>query len=156
MSRYIDLSAELSVDPLKRGYEGMTAAAAAADLNAAYRLRRKERAMLDERGVLALLGPTLGESAMQKLENAAASQGGVLARAVRWLKGGVGQSFDTAGLDFADPVTHAMLDQLTAAGVLSSDEIEPLKAHGLESISRAIEVWGIPVTEADVAHARSL
>ncbi len=126
--------------------------AAAAALNAKTLTRVVER-MTTSRGLYAALGPTVAETILQKLEGAAQAEGpyqAVLARAVGWLNAYAG------GIDLGDAYTRAMLDTLQLAGVLTTAEVDALKALAVVPASRA-ELAGLgDVTPGDVIHARSL
>lgn len=109
-------------------------------------------AYANERGVLKLLGPTDGDAAMTSLESAAGSSS-VLMRAVRILHDAGGP-----GLDFGDPATQGMVSQLQTQGVLTAPTAAALIAFGTSVVTRAQSIagWALPVSAADVAHARSL
>ena len=147
MDVYSVLQHELLTDPLQLGYAGKSAQDVADLLNNTPRPRLKPGAFLDERGIIALLGVAAGEAALQGLE-AAAPTNKTLARVLRWLQG-VGLA--RAGVDFGDQETQDILDTLSASGVFTADTVAKLKAFGTEPRSRALELVGIPVSEADIA-----
>lgn len=102
--------------------------------------------LISARGVLADYpdGPAAAAAVLDKLEAAAAH-----VPAVRWV-----MSFlKSDGIDIGSPATQGMIDQLVAAGVLTTDEGDKLKALGSVPASRAEIVFGRTVTANDVAHA---
>ena len=145
---YEVLVAELTDDPLERGYAGMTNQAAAESLNAVDRTvadptRKTFRDLLREIG-MADAGVIHG-----KLKAAAESNDGVaLAIAA------AGDYGTDGGLDFSDPATVAGIDTLVAGGVLTSEEGDALKALGRRPVSRAEELGLGVVTDGHIGSAR--
>lgn len=107
--------------------------------------------MLSERGLLAHYadGPVAADGVLSKLETFAQTShvlASVVRRAVKFLG-------TPEGMDIGSPTTHAMLDALQTASVLTADEVAKIKALALQPASRA-EVLGLgPVTEAQVMEA---
>lgn len=130
-------------------YAGLSDAQAAAALNAPTRSRRKAAAFHTERGIVAALGPVMGESVLSKVEFAAQSNT-LLARVVRWLR----DYSESGGLDLAATATRMQLDALQAAGVLTAEEVAALKALGEEPCSRADELGLGIVGDGHVRSAR--
>jgi hypothetical protein len=63
----------------------------------------------------------------------------------------------TIGLDTANPANVQMLGALTAAGVVTQAQAQSLLALGSRpGPSAAAAVFGVPVSDNDIAHARSL
>ena len=145
---YEVLVAELTDDPLARGYAAMTDQAAAETLNAGNRTvadpaRKTFRDLLREIG-MADAGTIHG-----KLKAAAAGSDGV-ALAVA----AAGDYGADGGLDFSDPATISGIDTLVAGNVLSSDEGDALKALGRKTVSRAVELGLGYVKAGHVEEAR--
>lgn len=111
---------------------------------------------LDERGVYAVLAEAVGDeeatTSLLGLRQAAATNP-TLAFVVDWLRTNIG--VPDAGVDFGLQKTHDNLDALSGV-VFSPAAVAALKAYGTRSVSRAVEAFGLPVTAADVATARSL
>lgn len=140
----------------KPDLSGLSNEAAAAKLNSdVARVELVPGSFLDERGVYAVLATVIGEEAATTAIyslRAAASTPGPLALAVEWLRGNVG--VPAAGVDFGLAETHAKVDALVPA-IIPANGAAALKAYGTRSISRAVSVYGSPVSAADVATARS-
>lgn len=81
-------------------------------------------AYVGELGILAVLGPGDGDTALTNIE-AASAQSSLLARVVRLLR-------SPAGLNLGDPMTQAQLDALVTQGVLTQVWVNALKAHATE------------------------
>lgn len=153
---YSALAAELQSPDLA----GLDDEAAAAKLNADAVSLPVPGRFLAEGGVLDLLGPTAGATAIGTIEFLAESDTmpDGSANTYKPLMAIVVRLLRKDGIDFGGTTTQGMLDMLAAGGVLDPDAAAALKAHGTRTTSRAgaIEGWGVPVSEADVAHARSL
>lgn len=59
-------------------------------------------------------------------------------------------------VDATAPAFAAVLDALVAAGLVSGQDRADILALASTTTSRALASFGLPVTAADVAHARSL
>jgi hypothetical protein len=145
---YEVLVAELTDDPLERGYAGMTNQAVAGSFNAVNRTaadptRKTFRDLL--RGIgMANAGIIHG-----KLKVAAEANDGVaLAIAA------AGDYGSDGGLDFSDATTVAGIDMLVAGDVLDADEGDALKALGRRTLSRAEELGLGVVTDGHIGSAR--
>lgn len=150
---YQALRAELTGDPLGRGYGALDDRAAAERLNLADRSVAYPR-LISERAVLSDydLGPLAADAVLTKLEQAAASGAplaGVLRRALRFLQ-------TPEGLDIGHPMAQQLVGQLAEAGVLTAQEAGALQALGLRSASRAEELELGPVATYDVTVARAV
>lgn len=137
---YAVLSAEISTDPLERGYAAMSDQQVADSLNTAdrevadptqYTVREYFRRYgLDEAMVAAIkaAAPTVGEIVTDF--------------------GGDG------GLDFSTDLTRTAIDQLQVGAVLTETQAANLKALGRQAVSRATELGIVAVTDGHVGSAR--
>ena len=102
--------------------------------------------MINARGVMAYYqdGPAAAAIALDKLEAATA-----FVPAVKWV-----MSFlVTDGIDIGSAATQAILDQLAASGLITTDEASKLKLLGYAPVSRAEIMLGQGVSASDVAIA---
>lgn len=146
---YAALGAELA----KPDLSGASAAAAAAKLNADLVVELVPGSYLMQAGVLQVLGLAAGVAAMEKLKAAAQADTG-LGYVLEILQG----KGTSVGIDFGDGQVRAMVGQLEQIGVLTPADAAALLGYGQRARSRAESIagWGLPVTPADVAKARSL
>lgn len=147
---YSILIAELTNDPLSRGYSAMTAAQVVASLRTANRTQLVPDSNYTAKGLFGLIpDPADAETFMVGLE-AAAESNPVVERALKWLEPAQG------GIDVGHPTTRAMLDSLVTAGAITSQSAALVKAAGERLVSRAVEL-GIPeVLDGHVVSAREL
>ncbi len=145
---YTVLVAELTDDPLGRGYASKTDQWVAASLNAVDRTaadstRKTFRELLRTQG-MGVAGDIHG-----KLKVASESNSG-LALAIA-----AANDYGTdGGLDFSDPATVAAIDALVSGGVLTTQEGDALKALGQKTVSRADELGLGVVTDGHIGSAR--
>ncbi len=94
--------------------------------------------------ILAKLGPEMGASVLDKLEQASAQSS-----AVKWAM----RLILSSGIDLGDPGTRVQLDQLAQAGVLTEAEAEAVKSIAVFPACRG-EVLGLgQITWTDVSRA---
>lgn len=147
--RYPALVAELTADPLGRGYGDMTDDEVAASLNAADRTL-VVTTFATWRKLLADLGPTATPTIKGKIEAAAESNAAVAMTLDMLAEYGEG-----GGLDLGHANTRAVIDQLATVEVLTADEAAAIKGVAEETISRAAEL-GLPTIKPGyVAKARA-
>jgi hypothetical protein len=131
LNKYV-LKAELDGDPLGRGYAGMSDAAAAADLNTAYRTRNLERMTSSQ------IFQAVDMTEWGALEVAEQDK---ITKILNW---GELNPFGKEAQVFIN---------VFGGG---SNTLSALAAARVEAISRAQELGWRPVTEGDVAQARAL
>lgn len=150
---YDILRSELTADPLGRGYAGMSDADAASSLNVANRtLRRlvptwevKQHAI--ENGYWAAVKITAEGGAGIPIEVR-----GLAISARDWIDDAAGK---IQTLDMDRPSTLAMIAGMVASTLMTQGNADSLSALANQSISRATEIGWPPVTEHDIAAARS-
>ena len=105
----------------------------------------KER-FVSARSILAFYpaGPAAAAVVLDKLEAA-----GTMVPAVKWVM----TFLKTDGIDIGSPATQAMLDQLAAGGLITTDEATKLKSLGFALASRAEIALGQAASVTDVAIA---
>lgn len=148
---YAALKAELTTDPLERGYAAMDADAAAASLNAADRTVVETGKYVNTKSLYSTLGAAAAETIIGKLEAAAASASPlapIVKRAVSWFLP------SEQGIDVGNTVTRGMIDQLVTASVLTSEEAASLNAIAEKTVSRAAELGLGTALNTDVEIAR--
>lgn len=144
------LSDELTVDPLGRGYGGMTDVEVVASLSTEDRTvpdttRRTFRDLLRQEG-MAVAGTIAG-----KLKVGAEGNEG-LALAV----GACMNYSNGGGLDFANQKTIDGIDTIVTSAVITSAEGDQLKAMGQKTVSRAVELRLSKVRVGHVQIARAI
>lgn len=145
---YEVLIAELTDDPLGRGYAGMTDQEAAQSLNGIDRIVA-DPSRKTFRELLRVQGMTVAGVIYGKLKAAAVVDDGVaLALAA------AGDYSPDGGLDFSDPAAVAGIDALEAQQALTDTEADALKALGEKRVSRAEELGLGTVTDGHVGSAR--
>ena len=90
-----------------------------------------------ELGILDLLGPTNGNVFLAGIEAASASNQ-VLERVIRWLR-------SDRGIDVGNSQVQAVLGQLVAAGVVTSESANIVIAHGTRLVSVADRIGINPI-----------
>lgn len=144
------LAAELAQDPAGLGYAGMSAAQIEAAINAKTRTR-VQSLMLSERGLMERYpgGPLAADALLAKLEAFAASGvpgSGPVKRAMKFLA-------QPEGMDIGSDATQGQLTALGAAGVITAEEANAVKALAQVPCSRADQL-GLPyVTDQMIREA---
>lgn len=98
-----------------------------------------------ERTIFATLGPAMADAVLVKLESFAASGhsgASMMARGLKWLAPAAG------GVDFQHPALKAMLEGITAEGILTESEFLELMKLGtrpdtitVDEVAAALAVW---------------
>lgn len=150
------LFAEITTDPLGRGYTGMTDQQIADSLNAVDRTRLN---VLSSAELLAWSGAGADDasgvaSRYERIETAASSHAsgavrGACKAAIRLI------DRDATELDLSLPDRATMVAALVAGGVLTAAEQTELVAMATENISRATEIGIGVVYAADVTGANT-
>jgi hypothetical protein len=144
---YSTLAAEIAVDPLARGYAGMTDVQVAESLGTADRTEVAGR-RVDERAILGEFAtPAAGEAFLQKLEVIAGSDD-LVARVLRWMRP------SEEGVDVGHPATREMLDSLVGSAGVTAEEVAAVKAMAERPISRSEELKLGYVASRHVGRAR--
>lgn len=150
MSFYPDLTAELIEDPLGQDYANMTDQEAADSLNALTRTLTVPQVPISQ---VAMWSAKTGVRA--KIEahasNVASPVQSVCLALVDLFRG-----LGSPTLNLGDADNLAMCDALVMVGVMDAGQKASLLALQNSPISRAVELWGFPVSNHDVAKARSL
>mgnify|MGYP001329958917 CR=1 FL=1 len=142
MPDYAALAAELA----KPAYAGLSDAAAATALNTPIVEPTGQRVPISEIQRVAFdRGKLLG--ILQ-----AAQQGNAAALAAQYLF--VSARFDT--VDIANSQFTGTVASLLSAGLLDAGDVAAVQSLATRATSIAIRVFGVPVSAADVAYARSL
>ncbi len=133
------LKDELALDPLGRGYAGMTDEEAAADLNTSYRTRNRTNMTGDE---------IFQATDSVEFAGLGSGQGNSVDDQGHWLA--------FCGREFIDPFANANVAFVTDIFQAGSVTLTNLQALRVESITRAVEL-GIrsPARRAHVEAARS-
>lgn len=143
------LNAELTNDPLDRGYAALlpNQPGAVVDLLNAHSTTMYKPRMVTERTIMEL-PPTMSRSILTKFR-ALAAQDILVEKAVSFLG-------RPEGLDAGHPNTHMMLDQLALAPApygFSAEEVTALKNLSLQAASRA-EALGLPFITEEILRNR--
>ena len=142
MPDYAALAAELA----KPAYAGKTDAEATALLNAPIVEATGERVAVSEIQRVAFdRNKLLGILQAAQAGNAAANAAAYLFSSARF-----------ESVDIANPTFTATVAALKTAGLLDDGDVAAVQALATRSTSIAIRTFGVPVSAADVAHARSL
>jgi len=142
------LAAELSADPLSRGYSSMSDEAVSDDLNSEY--REKQKPISSQQ----LLAWSAAEGRFTRLQDAVgdkAHPAHAVASAARLLISRDGASLD---MSLADRVSF--IDALVTASVLTAEDKESLVQLSTELVSRAAELGLGRCRPGEVAMAKSL
>lgn len=122
------LAAELADDPAGRGYAGLTAEQAAADLNEIRYITLHER-MVTDRTLFAVLG---AETATTLLDDLAASSDPVTTRVYGMLT-----DRSSGGVDIGTEMARGMIAGFVTSGLLTADQAATIMALGENHKSRA-------------------
>lgn len=123
-----EIRAAILVDPQFRQWIEQGNDQAVADALSPLAAKVPTGELYTDRAMFAELGPLVAEAILSKLEQFAASGSSgasVVQRGLRWLRPNEG------GLDFQHPGVKQLLAGLTAAGVLTGDELTALSGLGL-------------------------
>lgn len=150
MPNYTLLAAEVRDDPLGRGYAAMTADLITADLNTPYRTLTVPQVPVSK---VAMWAAKTGVRA--KIEVHAADADSPV-RSVCLALQDLFRGLGSPTLDLGDADNRAMCDALAAVGVMSAGQKTSLLALQDQPLTRAVEVWGVPVQAPDIDYVRSL
>lgn len=134
-----EIRATILVDPQLREWIEQGNDQAVADALSPLASKVPTGELYTERAIFAELGPIMAETVLSKLEQFAStgnSGSSVVKRGLQWLKPNEG------GLDFQNPDVKQLLTGLTAAGVLTPDELTALSALGMRPGSVSIDQVG--------------
>lgn len=145
---YATLRAELATDPLGRGYAAMTAAQAAASLNAVDRQVANKVNLRDLIVYLLKAGKWIG------IEDEATT-GALNARAECRAFMVIMNNVNFTDLDLSDPIVRGMLGNIKTAGLLDAADQAAILAMGSETMSRAAERGLGTVLEKHIAASRA-
>lgn len=145
---YNTLKAELTDDPVGRGYAAMTAEQAAASLNAA------DRSVQGPVPIGDVLRWSAGVDGIYMLREAS-ERGTPKKRQMADAALQLVNHPHVVELDVTDPELAAMLDGLVALSVFTSEQVDALKARGVRTISRAEQLGIAPVKPGHVEKARA-
>jgi hypothetical protein len=129
---YPDLQDELTNDPLGRGYDSMTPAEVASDLQSEHRTLIEplnSRVLLRKTAELGIITPLEEEA-----ETGNAGVQDIAKAAVRMIKR------PDVDLDLADPEEEALVDQLVENSVIAQSDKDALVSEAERSASRAEEL----------------
>lgn len=149
---YAVLKAEVTTDPLSRGYAGMTDAQVAADLNLAI------YPLVNPVVSLKTLGIWAAKTGVRAKIAAAAANSQSAVQSVCLSLQDLFTGLAGPGLDLSNSDNLAMMSALQTAGIMSSADATSLQALTVVGqTSRAIGLvgWGIPVQAPDITFVRS-
>lgn len=142
------LKAELQDDPVGRGYAAMTAEQVAASLNTADRSVQGPVPITD---VLRWSAATDAIYTLRQASETGPPEKRKLADAALQLV----NHPHVSELDVTDSELVAMLDAMVSLKVFSSEEVAALKARGVRTVSRAVELGITSVKAGHVERARA-
>lgn len=148
---YAILSAELTTDPLGRGYAEMSDQQAADSLNAVDRVRNKTP---HKAPLWAIKQLCLESGVWFALKAAAAAASPIQAAAATAVELVEDRRFENLDLD--NESAQAMLAALVAGGVATQAQVDAIYALGTEACSRAAELDLEPVGDGHVKSVREM
>jgi hypothetical protein len=136
---YVALKNEIDIDPLTRGYSGLTDQQVADDMNSVYRTRNRDSMTGDE--IFQATDPTEYNALDTGSGNTADNQG-------HWLA--------FCGRDSIDPFATANVQLVTSIFGGASTTVSNLQTARLENVSRAVELGLGTIKAGHVQDARAI
>ena len=147
MVDYKKLKDELTVDPLTRGYSGMSDQQVVDSLTLTVDRPVVNDMNVGSLGIMREIGPTLGATILDKLEAAA-----TVDSRLKWFM----KELNTNGVDIGNAVTRATIDDLVTNSVITAAEGASLKGIPEKTVSRAEELGFSELSDQVINNARTL